>query len=155
MGGYGSFNKSNKKILNDITQDLLNTELSIGEIAEKYNLSYEMIQGINTGRHWVRDIKYPIRKRNRTLYYCIDCGKEISNKAMRCVDCYKIWEKGKSNKPPKETLLSLICKYPMVKIGELYKVSNSTIKKWCKTYGLPFKYNDIKKYKLEKNLLTN
>lgn len=154
LGGYGIFNKSNKKILDNITQDLIDTKLSIGEIAKKYKLSYEMIQGINTGRYWIRDIKYPIRnyKRSKTLNYCIHCGKEISNKAVRCADCYKDMEKKKSNKPPKETLLSLICKYTMVEVGQLYKVSNNTIKKWCKSYDLPFKYNDIKQYKLENNL---
>lgn len=157
LGGYGIFNKANKRMLEDITQDLLGTELSINEIAEKHNLSYEMIQGINTGRYWVRDIKYPIRNRNRNkvFHYCIDCGKEISNKAVRCVDCHKIWKKKNSNKPPKKTLLSLIGKYPIVKIGKIYEVSDNTIRKWCKSYGLPFKYSDIKQYKLENNLVKN
>lgn len=40
-----------------------------------------MVQGINTGRYWKYDRKYPIREskfkpiEGKKKYYCIDCGK--------------------------------------------------------------------------------
>ena len=29
-------------------------------------------------------------------------------------------------------------------IGKFYNVSDNTVRKWCKSYGLPCKYNEIK-----------
>lgn len=75
-------------------------------------------------------------------YYCIDCGKEICNKSIRCKEC-----NAKHNRtierPSKEELQSLIHKYPFIKIGEMYGISDNAIRKWCKSYGLPFKKKDI------------
>lgn len=153
LGGCGIFAKINDVILDGITKDLCCSKLSMYEIAKKYSLSYEMIQGINTGRHWIRDIQYPIRNcKEKTLNYCMDCGKEITNKAIRCVECHDIYKKQNSNKPSKEILMSLILKYPMTKIGDIYNVSDNAVKKWCKTYNLPFTYKDIKQYKYQNNM---
>lgn len=153
LGGDGIFGKINNTTLDRITNDLYLSELSINEIAKKYNLSYEMIQGINTGRHWIRNINYPIRKpKEKITHRCIDCGKKITSKATRCVDCYNIYVNKTSNKPSKETLASLILKYSMIKIGEIYDVSSNAIKKWCKSYNLPFTYKDIKQYRIQNNI---
>ena len=35
---------------------------------------------------------------------------------------------------------------PFTKIGERYSVSDNSIKKWCKKFGLPTKKTEIKKY---------
>lgn len=149
LGGSGVFKKLDNDILNGITLDLLNSNLSLSEISEKYHISYEMVQGINTGRHWKRDINYPIRKyeKSKKTYYCIDCGKEITSKAKRCVSCHNINVSKNSNKPSKDILSSLIIKYPLTKIGEKYNVTDNTIRKWCKSYELPYKFKDIKLYK--------
>lgn len=49
-------------ILDEI-DELLKSNVSIQQIADKFKVSYEIIQGINTGRHWHRDnIEYPIGK---------------------------------------------------------------------------------------------
>ena len=46
-----------------------------------------MIQGINTGRYWKRDIDYPIQKKEIEENFCIDCKAKINRKAIRCVEC--------------------------------------------------------------------
>lgn len=153
IGGNGHFNKLNNVYLTSITKDLLDNVLSLNQIAEKYNVSYEMVTGINTGRYWTRDIEYPIRKsKMRDKYYCIDCGKEISYGSTRCLDCYKK-SHSVGNRPTKEELLKLILTTPFIKIGKMFNVSDNAIRRWCKSYGLPYKYNDIKAYKESSELV--
>lgn len=52
-----------------------------------------------------------------------------------------------TSKPSKEILLDLIKKYPFVKIGRMYKVSDNAVRKWCQSYDLPYKKKDIDKLK--------
>jgi hypothetical protein len=38
------------------------------EIAKKWNISIEMVQGINTGRYWYQDnLDYPLQERCKQL----------------------------------------------------------------------------------------
>lgn len=51
----------------------------------------------------------------------------------------------RAERPDKETLQNLITTKPFVQIGKMYGVSDNAVRKWCKAYDLPYKYNDIKK----------
>lgn len=82
-------------------------------------------------------------------YYCIDCGKKISGAAsVRCVDCA-----GKNRRiaerPSREELKRMIKQQSFVYIGQLYKVSDNTIRKWCDAYNLPRKKQEINQYSEE------
>ena len=68
--------------------------------------------------------------------YCIDCGKAIGKGATRCVACYGIHQRTK-NYPTKEKLSELIQTMSNCAIGRLYDVSDSSVRKWRKKYGLP------------------
>ena len=53
------------------------------EIAEKWNISTEMVQGINTGRYWKHNADYLLQKQhkqreydNPRIHFCIKCGKK-------------------------------------------------------------------------------
>lgn len=42
----------------------------------------------------------------------------------------------KAERPSKEILEELVLTYPMVKIGKMYNVTDNSIRKWCKWYGI-------------------
>ena len=93
-------------------------------------------------------------KKERRHYYCIDCGKEISSNASKCIQC-----SGKDRQKeicvPKEELLSLLQlhKGNFTHIGKMFDVSDNAVRKWCNTYGLPihsFDYREKKPAKVTK-----
>ena len=51
------------KVVNDIIKDLIETDLSITKIAEKYTASSYAVYSINKGegRYYREDVRYPIR----------------------------------------------------------------------------------------------
>lgn len=153
--------KISPQMLVEIDSLLQESILSIGEIADKFHVSYEMIQGINTGRHWYREnIQYPIGqykigvKKNNTdqlhKAYCCDCGKEISQNALRCWDCYV--ESCSQYRPTQNELLQLLSENSMEAVGRIFKVSGKAIRKWCDQYGIPHLKKDVKKYIIENNI---
>lgn len=77
--------------------------------------------------------------------YCIDCGKEIFSTSLRCRDCE---HKNRITEKPvtREELKILIRTKPFTEIGKMFKVTDNAIKKWCKTYNLPFRKKDINLY---------
>lgn len=73
----------------------------------------------------------------KTLYYCKDCGKLISeSKAQRCPEC-AAKERRICERPSREELKILIKTVPFVKIGEKFGVTDNAIRKWCKSMNLP------------------
>lgn len=80
-------------------------------------------------------------KRAKKHNYCVDCGCEISLKSTRCNTCaskHKNSFKVKpEDRPSKEELFELIKTKHFTTIGEMYGVTDNTIRKWCKNYGLP------------------
>ena len=84
------------------------------------------------------------------LKKCKKCGNKIKNKSKTdiCGKC-KPNNKNRSyyrkvkNRPSKELLENLIQNNSFVKIGKMYNVSDNAVRKWCKSYGLPFRQKDI------------
>ena len=81
---------------------------------------------------------------------CIDCGKVINAKSIRCLACENLRRQNlKSNEVEgisREELKSLIRNTPFTKIGEKYGVSDNTIRNWCDKYNLPRRAKEIKSY---------
>ena len=96
----------------------------------------------------------------RVHYYCVDCGRELSNKnSERCKNCNDKYlhelhivnkEKGiysfpNSNKLVyRDELKELIRTKPFTYVGEYYGVTDNAVRKWCKRINLPSKSTEIK-----------
>lgn len=55
-------------------------------------------------------------------------------------------QKSNSLKPTKDILSKQITQLSFVSIGKLYGVSDNAVRKWCKSYDLPYKRKDIKQF---------
>lgn len=143
------FVKYSKETFLQIVEDLISSSQSIQDIAKKYNLDVSFIYRLNRGEsHHLEDLTYPLRKVkdfSKQVYYCEDCGKEITKGARRCHACASVAQQ-KCERPSREELKEMIRKIPFTKIGEKYSVSDNSVRKWCKNFGLPFKRIEIKKY---------
>ena len=92
------------------------------------------------------------KKRKRKKDTCPLCEKNQKLKSSQyCNECYneirkKQYDKEREEKISRKELKSLIRTTPFTKIGEQFGVSDNAIRKWCKSYGLPSKSSEIKKY---------
>lgn len=82
---------------------------------------------------------------NRKKYYCIDCGKEISEGALRCRQCYN--KQIEMDRPvTREQLKDLIRNEPFTHVGAKFNVTDNAIKKWCDKFNLPRTKREINQY---------
>lgn len=70
-------------------------------------------------------------------------GKSVDNYCSQI--CAHIAQR-KTEWPSRDELKSLIRNISFLQIGKRFNVSDNTIRKWCKHFGLPYKAHDIKKY---------
>lgn len=102
---------------------------------------------------------YKARGKGRTdreKYYktntCIDCGKRITNTAIRCNDCnnkYKVATHLENLPVTREELKQLIREKPFTEVGKMFNMTDSGIKRWCRNFNLPATKKEINKYSLE------
>lgn len=94
------------------------------------------------------------KKLKESQCYC-KCGKLKYKNSKLCRECNGKLPKyycRKVDRPKQDKLLELIKTTPFIKIGKMYGVTDNTVRKWCKSYGLPYKKKDITKMKKD---LTN
>lgn len=146
-GGQGSPNSSikiSKEQILEIYDLLLNSNISQNDIAIKYKVGYDVISNINQGKSRRLDgYNFPLRKYKKE-YFCIDCGIEVSEPGvLRCNKCRGIIQR-KVKRPDKENLFKLLSENEgnFTEIGRQFNVSDNTIRKWCKLYGLPHHSKD-------------
>ena len=159
LGGDTSIQKPKEKIIG-VIYDLENTDLYHKEIAKKWNISVEMVQGINTGRYWFQENKqYPLQtkhkgnschKINNTIikkqYFCEECGSPITKGATLCIKCSRLKSR-KVDRPNAKDLYEYLISIEgnFSKASRHFGVSGNAIRKWCKTYGIPSASKDYKK----------
>ena len=85
--------------------------------------------------------------KEKKIKYCLDCGKIISNKSIRCLECeIKNRKTDEVKGLSREELKKLIRNTSFTKIGKMFNVSDNAVRKWCDKYHLPKKVSEIKKY---------
>ena len=114
------------------------------EIGKIYDVNADTVSDINLGKSRKQlNTEYPIRKIEPKIQHCQICGKIISNKSKigLCLNCFQNWQ---SKKPDRNTLKNLIRVESFTSIGKRYEVTDNAVRKWCKSYNLPFRKKDIK-----------
>lgn len=88
--------------------------------------------------------------KHRQVFYCKDCGKEITRPKVgkleyRCIEC-AAKNARKVERPDRLTLKQLVRDNPMIKVGKMFNVTDNTIRKWLKSENLPTKKREIDSY---------
>lgn len=135
-------------ILDHIDGDNHNNQLdNLRWICPNCNSQLDTFAGRNNKSRHAKNgkIQYmSVNDRKNNVKICPICNiNEISISSTMCIDCYH--KKISEHIPPKEDLEKLIYNTPFTKIGEMYGVTDNTVRKWCKKYGLPFRYGELYK----------
>lgn len=73
----------------------------------------------------------------RKINHCIDCDADICPNSKRCSACHAVQQCSKSNKPSFDQLLSDLKSFSSYSsLAKHYNVSDTTVRKWCKFYGI-------------------
>ena len=81
-------------------------------------------------------------RNRRKKHNCLICGKVVGRRSSYCGKCKAInrssyYRKVKlEDRPSREELERMVKDIPMTRIGKQYEVSDNTIRKWCKRYGI-------------------
>lgn len=84
--------------------------------------------------------------KSKEQYFCKECNTLIgyNTKTGLCLKCAAKLSR-KCEHPDRDTLKELIRTLPFTKIGEIYGVSDNSVRKWCVQEGLPSRKQDINK----------
>lgn len=146
---HHQFNKYSYDVFLNIIKMIKNSDLSFQQIADLFELDLSMIYYLNRGDyHKLPTENYPLRKvqNQKIIHQCLDCGCEIHRTATRCVKCDHLKQRRVQNRPNRDELKALIRSVSFVKIGQMFNVTDNTIRKWCKAENLPYKSSEIKLY---------
>lgn len=149
LGGDSNLGRTGKLTFEELellTWELENTDISQKELAIKYGITDQSVSDINIGKHYTRDINYPIRPRSIQLY-CKKCGNPITKDSQSglCAECVKFFQR-KVERPSALVLAQEIVNTSFVAVGKKYGVSDNAIRKWCVAYGIPSKKQELKKW---------
>lgn len=67
---------------------------------------------------------------------CLICGEKTKNQTKFCSYKCSSFSQRKAERPSKEELEKMIKDKPMSHIGKTFGVSDNSVKKWCKNYGI-------------------
>lgn len=146
---HHQFNNYNYEVFLEIIQMIKDSNLSFQQIADLFELDLSTIYYLNRGDyHKIPTETYPLRevKSPTKIHRCLDCGCEIHRTAVRCIKCDHLKQRKIKDRPNRNELKSLIRSLSFVKIGQMFNVSDNTIRKWCKAENLPYKSSKIKLY---------
>lgn len=143
--GWGKVNKNTGKIpleVHHVDGDYKNNKENNLELLcpNCHSLTSNYKSSNKNGRQGRK--KYILKKQQD---FCIDCGEPVYKNANRCKECnlkHKV-DNGIKKRITRNELKQLIRQLPFTHIAKKYDVSDNAIKKWCKSYNLPYKKIDI------------
>lgn len=141
--------------LQDVVCAIKDCNKSLKDIAADFNVSVTTIRDFNRGTTYrSENISYPIRKpyvrieklpkeknrqteKNGQKDTCKMCGKQIFVGNNYCSKCYAM-SRRKTERPPAIELAKMVKDNGgFAPTAEVFGVSDKTIAKWCKSYGIP------------------
>lgn len=132
QNSHETFAYIEKDVVDNIINDLLNTQDSIYIIAQRYNVSHGCVNDIRTGATHYRDnLHYPLRDRLTTQAppkYCPQCGRIIDRNSKLCTECHNKSMRVVQRPEPLE-LARLIYTHGFRGTSQLFGVSDGAIKK--------------------------
>lgn len=148
---YGS--KNNQKIKTKISDEELIQALQMHSSIRQALFSLGMSDaGANYERARVLIQNNPTQniliERQFQQKLCPDCGKIITSTAQRCSECASKASRV-VERPEREIFKEEVYTTSFTQLGKKYKVSDTSIKKWCIYYNLPYKRSEIKQYSKE------
>lgn len=90
-----------------------------------------------------KNVQKKAARPQRVVQYCPCCGTELKHRGSKmCPQCTKLSQR-KVERPEPLELARMIKEIGFVQVGKLFGVSDKAVKKWCKSYGIPHKINDL------------
>ena len=85
--------------------------------------------------------------KNIDYIICPKCNENLMYKNSKtCSICQHISDRKVKDRPSYDELFKLIKNTTFVKIGKMYGVTDNTVRKWCKSYNLPYKKKDLEEF---------
>lgn len=145
------FTKLTLETFSQLVNDLQNTRIPQQDLAAKYGISLDNVSKINVGARCKMDkYEYPLRSRSQKKR-CPICNKIIDRHSDYCVEC-AAKRRQKVDRPDAINLAKEIINSNFSEIGRQHGVSDNTIRKWCKKYGIPTKKEELKEWLLKEEL---
>lgn len=146
----------------EIGTQLRDTEYTMTEIADNFNVDQSLISRINSGELWDRfDFTYPIRAYKvadigSVSRVCNSCFTKVSKHSIKCAYCHNeaIKKLNRAYRPSKEELYLILTEKTFTDAGKSFGVSCNTIRKWCVDYGIPQHASYYKNIKQNKRNTT-
>lgn len=91
------------------------------------------------------------KNRQGKIWYCKECGLQISSKSTYCKKCYqeihnKTIKVPRENRPSPLELGRMVKKYGFEKTAEQFNVTSNAVRKWCKNYNIPYHTKELVKW---------
>lgn len=142
VDSHYTFTKLDNDILFNIIKDLKDGTIK-REIIKKYNISSQLLNGINRGdTNRISTETYPIRIKhdsslrgtslNRVDNKCLICDKLTKNDKICSQKCSHFSQRSIKIRPSKEELLRLLKNSTYIDIGKMFNVSDNSIRKWIR-----------------------
>ena len=141
--------KLNKDIAEEIQERIKNTDDTLYQIAEDFNVSHALVIQIMIGEAWNnKKYSYPLREEgiNYKINKCPHCGTIIGLRSKTCVECFQKYYNTKINNFDRNYIKSIVKNNTLSQASKDLDISVRTLKRWLEKLSLPITKGDINAY---------